>query len=335
MLADLVEQQTTTTGTGTYTVSGSVTGRRTFADALATNDVVPYVCTDDAGAFESGLGTWDDIGTLARTVVMASSNAGAAVSWAAGTKRIYVTPHAGVNALAQQKHNLSAAAAPTVNDDAADGYRPGSLWTASYAITGGYAYGTYICYSASVGAAVWVKVSEVQGNYTYQPLLAKAVTLGTGADNWLQSAVNIGGFRAQAADAMYAFASGHLLVQSANTTNATPTNMGRDGNAADNDLYVDMASTLVITGIVSANDGAGNRKGWKVEAVASTNVAGNTTTIDAVTATELYKAGSAMAWGLTVVTPGTNKVALEVTGAAATNIIWGATLLIQHAGKHA
>jgi len=41
-----------------------------------------------SGGFEVFLGTWGTGGTLARTQIYASSNAGAAVSWAAGTRRI-------------------------------------------------------------------------------------------------------------------------------------------------------------------------------------------------------------------------------------------------------
>jgi hypothetical protein len=59
----------------------------------------------------------------------------------------------GIDPAATLKSNLSAAAAPTVNDDSGDGYAPGSLWldlTADEA---------YICLDSTLGAAVWKQIT--------------------------------------------------------------------------------------------------------------------------------------------------------------------------------
>lgn len=91
-LADRVKETSTTTGTGTYSLSGAVTGFQAFSDAFVTTDVV-YYCAEDGTNWEIGEGTlttgtpW----TMARTTILASSNADAAVDWAAGTRNIFCT----------------------------------------------------------------------------------------------------------------------------------------------------------------------------------------------------------------------------------------------------
>lgn len=104
--ADRVLETSTTTGTGSYTLAGAVTGFRAFSDVCANNDTAEvYVEDVDAsgnpsGGWECGLYTWQTGGTLVRTTVTASSNAGAAVNWSAGTRRIAI----GMTAYAAQKY---------------------------------------------------------------------------------------------------------------------------------------------------------------------------------------------------------------------------------------
>lgn len=94
-IADRVKQQTTTTGTGTYTLSGSVAGFRSFTSAFSNLDVVEYAVTDGTD-WEVGYGTFTTSGTtLARSTIRASSNSGSPVSWSAGTKEIWCNASAG------------------------------------------------------------------------------------------------------------------------------------------------------------------------------------------------------------------------------------------------
>lgn len=88
VFADRVKETTTTTGTGTYTLAGAAVGFQSFA-AIGDGNTCYYAVTDGTN-WEVGLGTYTLAGiTLARTSVLASSNANAAVSWAAGTKSIW------------------------------------------------------------------------------------------------------------------------------------------------------------------------------------------------------------------------------------------------------
>lgn len=95
--ADRVKETSTSTGTGAFTLSGAVTSFRQFSAVCATNDTVGYLieAVDAVGAptgdWEVGVGTYSSANTLTRTTVVASSNAGAAVDFAAGTKRVSLT----------------------------------------------------------------------------------------------------------------------------------------------------------------------------------------------------------------------------------------------------
>lgn len=93
-LENRVLENSTTTGTGSMTLAGAVTGYRTFNAAVATSDIFPYyIEAVDAdgiptGDYEIGIGTYSGSNVLARTSVLESSNANAAVNFSAGTKRV-------------------------------------------------------------------------------------------------------------------------------------------------------------------------------------------------------------------------------------------------------
>ena len=84
-----VKETTTTTGTGTYTLDGAVTGFQSFASGVGNTNTTCYCCTDGTN-WEIGVGTLSS-STLARTAIVASSNAGSAVNWGSGTRDIFCT----------------------------------------------------------------------------------------------------------------------------------------------------------------------------------------------------------------------------------------------------
>ena len=88
VLKDRVKETTTTTGTGTYTLAGAVTGFEAFS-SVGDGNTTYYACTDGTD-FEVGIGTYTASGTtLARTTILQSSNSDSAVSWSSGTKTIF------------------------------------------------------------------------------------------------------------------------------------------------------------------------------------------------------------------------------------------------------
>ena len=93
VIADRVQETTTTTGTGTITLAGAVTGFQSFA-AVGNGNTTHY-CITSGTAWEVGIGTYSTIGpTLARTTILASSAAGAAITLA-GTSVVFCTYPAG------------------------------------------------------------------------------------------------------------------------------------------------------------------------------------------------------------------------------------------------
>lgn len=87
---DRVRFTTTTTGTGTLTAGAAVAGYQALT-ALADGDCAVFCCSAPGGAWEVFSGTVGASGTtLTRDTVRASSNAGAAVTFAAGTKDVFL-----------------------------------------------------------------------------------------------------------------------------------------------------------------------------------------------------------------------------------------------------
>lgn len=90
VLRDRVKETTTTTGTGTYTLAGAVTGFEAFS-SVGNGNTTYYACSDGTD-FEVGIGTYTASGTtLARTTILQSSNSDNAVDWSAGTRTIFCT----------------------------------------------------------------------------------------------------------------------------------------------------------------------------------------------------------------------------------------------------
>ena len=92
VLADRVQETTTTTGTGSVTLLGAVTGFQSFA-VIGNGNTTFYTIADQGGAnWEVGIGTYSTTGpALARTTVLASSNGGSLVTFTAGIKTVFVT----------------------------------------------------------------------------------------------------------------------------------------------------------------------------------------------------------------------------------------------------
>lgn len=88
--ADRVQETFSTTGVGPVSLAGAIAGYQPFSAVMA-NAGTCYYCMTDGTNWEIGLGTYATSGnTLTRTTVTASSNAGAAVNWSAGTKSVWL-----------------------------------------------------------------------------------------------------------------------------------------------------------------------------------------------------------------------------------------------------
>ena len=96
VIADRVQETTTTTGTGTVTLSGAATGFQSFAAIGDGNTTYYTIAGIGTSEWEVGLGTYTSSGTtLSRTTVLSSSNSGSPVNFSAGTKNVFCSYPAG------------------------------------------------------------------------------------------------------------------------------------------------------------------------------------------------------------------------------------------------
>lgn len=90
VLKDRVLETTTTTGTGTITLAGAMSGFQSFS-AIGDGNTCYYTIVGGS-EWEVGVGTYTASGsTLSRDSVLDSSNSGNLVNFSAGTKKVFVT----------------------------------------------------------------------------------------------------------------------------------------------------------------------------------------------------------------------------------------------------
>ncbi|MFZ2470647.1 MAG: hypothetical protein WAW52_01770 [Methanothrix sp.] len=89
MLANLVRVVSSTVGTGAITLGAAVSGCLTFAGAgIADGSIVSYGITDGINS-EVGRGVYN-AGTLSRSLILASTNSGAAINLS-GSEQVFIT----------------------------------------------------------------------------------------------------------------------------------------------------------------------------------------------------------------------------------------------------
>lgn len=92
ILKDRVKETATSPGTGSVTLLGASVGFQSFS-VVGNGNTCYYTISDQGGPnWEVGIGTYSTTGpTLARTTVLASSNAGSLTNFNAGTQDVFVT----------------------------------------------------------------------------------------------------------------------------------------------------------------------------------------------------------------------------------------------------
>jgi len=116
VINDRVKETSTTTGTGTLTLAGAVTGFETFSSAIGNGNTTYYAIVNSNGEFEVGLGTVS-AAALARTTPISSSNSDSAVDFSAGTKDVFVTLPASKAVVLDASGNTTLGADLSVGDD--------------------------------------------------------------------------------------------------------------------------------------------------------------------------------------------------------------------------
>ena len=110
-LNDRVKESSATTGTGTFTLGGAVSGFETFAAGIGGNNTT-YYCIFETGTnnFEVGFGTLNaGASTLARTNVISSSNSDGLVNFAGATEVFCTVPGAKIGLPNPEEYGSSSA----------------------------------------------------------------------------------------------------------------------------------------------------------------------------------------------------------------------------------
>ena len=110
-LNDRVKESSATTGTGTFTLGGAVSGFESFSAGIG-GDNTTYYCIFETGTnnFEVGLGTLNTAAsTLARTYVISSSNSDAKVNFAGATEVFCTVPGAKIGLPTPEEYGSSSA----------------------------------------------------------------------------------------------------------------------------------------------------------------------------------------------------------------------------------
>ena len=126
-LNDRVKESSSTTGTGTFTLGGAVSGFESFSAGIGGSNTT-YYCIFETGTnnFEVGFGTLNSgATTLARTNVISSSNSDALVNFAGATEVFCTVPGAKIGLPTPEEYGSSSAPKViTVTVDSKSGNHP-------------------------------------------------------------------------------------------------------------------------------------------------------------------------------------------------------------------
>jgi len=110
VLADRVQETTTSTGTGSVILSGAVNGYQSFTTGVGNGNTCYYTIYDNTSfAWEVGIGTYTTSpNTLARNTILSSSNSGSAINLAGNTAAVWVDYPSGKSVYKDANGNVSA-----------------------------------------------------------------------------------------------------------------------------------------------------------------------------------------------------------------------------------
>lgn len=241
VLKDRVQETTTTTGTGTLTLGGAVTGYQSFSAIGNANTTYYAIYANGGSEWEVGIGTYTASGTtLSRDTVLASSNSGSLVSFSAGTKNVWCDYPAGKAVYTDSSGNVT-----------------------GYAISNGTINGTTIgATSATTGAFTTVTASTSLTTPTVQATSSAGLSLkntgGTtqmlmgagGGDNLaINVSTNLNGTNAQIDISPTGTGHVHINPTGVNSIQVNPTYVGTMDNITigattpKNGSFVDLSVT--------------------------------------------------------------------------------------------
>ena len=180
VLLDRVQQTGTANTTVSFTLSGSVTGFQSFA-VVGNGNTTYYSSTDQNGNWEVGIGTYSTTGpTLTRTTVIASSNAGAGVTFSGGVN-VFITQPAENTVVASNNAGTSGYVLTSQGTGVAPSWQPGgagTLTTTDFTATAGQ---TVFTVNYAIGFVSVFRNGIKLGNADYTATDGATITLATGA----------------------------------------------------------------------------------------------------------------------------------------------------------
>jgi len=307
---DRVKQNTTTTGTGIYTITGTPPdGYRSFSNASAAYNTrvgttsFPCPCLVRMGSvYELGYYYFTSPDQLARGFVVSSSNADAAVSWAAGTKTIEIVPIAlSMSAIGGRNGYIEGDVNPSVNDDASKGFMPGSTWFSNGVL--------WLCKGNAVAAASWVSTDQV---------------LRTGAGGYIYALLGVDDDpypRTDASQSRVFYTDGN--VQSSRSTDLVGHELTTDATTFQVPIKISQGTTSIRGTVIARRNSDGAAKLFnlnvQVKKGVSTFPAIFGTTTVAMVAEDASMSATTVAF---TVDGATTPLYMEFTGIAATDIRW-------------
>src|SRR5210317_2305537 len=134
---DRVKQTSTTTGTGTFDLTGTISGFESFVTGIGNSNTTYYAIVNENGEFEVGLGTVTDAATdtLSRDTIISSSNSDSAVNFGAGTKNVFCTLPASKAVILDSSGNIVANNGSNLTNLNADNLASGTIPDARFPAT--------------------------------------------------------------------------------------------------------------------------------------------------------------------------------------------------------
>lgn len=234
--ADRVRELSTTTGTGTYSLAGAVTGFRTFVAGVGSTNRCIYAVMGVGGAdweINEGVVTDATPDTLTRDKRLASST-GSAINWSTGTRQIYLVdsaaaPNPGTCYLSSD-HTLASTTGTEVTGLQFADLRPGT-YLVEYFLR---------CSSSAIATGIGLGVNFTGTAASPSIKLTAPTTGGTAATGVYDGESNVGG------GALYE-------ARSTNAYSTIAPNMLNTGGWATANEVVPIVVTALIT-VTAAGD---------------------------------------------------------------------------------
>lgn len=240
VLADRVQETTVTTGTGTITLAGAVTGFQTFA--VVGNGNTTYYTIISGSNWESGIGTYSTSGpTLARTTILASSNAGSPITLS-GTSNVFITGPSSRSVLRDESNILTLDAGTTTVPPLE--FQSGTNLTT--ALAGAMEYDGKVLYATPQGA----QRGALPAEQYYRLNSTFAGANATGGQSLLGAGVTL------SSSTVYQFEALVLLTKTAGATSHTVATLF-GGTATVNNIGYNLVYAFASAGSTTPSSAAG------------------------------------------------------------------------------